>query len=167
MQALTANLEGELARRGGAEWKRCDRGRARRFVSFCPKAAATFARNRPMLKALSERYRLGIVSNFYGNLEAVCESAGLCSFSGVWWTVIALVPRSPIRRSFAPRSTALHAQPEDDRVYRQFIAPRSRRRAAHGHALHLDCAAGRPGPKRDAGEQQAVTDLRDLTKILQ
>ena len=41
---------------------------------------ATFERNQPVLKALSERYQLGIVSNFYGNLEAVCEGAGLCPF---------------------------------------------------------------------------------------
>lgn len=31
----------------------------------------------PLLSALGRRYRLAIVSNFYGNLEAVCEEAGV------------------------------------------------------------------------------------------
>ena len=34
-------------------------------------------RNGPMLDRLRSRYRLGIVSNFYGNLEAVLASEGL------------------------------------------------------------------------------------------
>ena len=40
-------------------------------------SAATIARNRPVLKALGARYRLGIVSNFYGNLHGVCGSLGI------------------------------------------------------------------------------------------
>ncbi len=42
-----------------------------------------FARNRPALEALSEHYRLGVVSNFYGNLEAVCQSSGLAPLFAV------------------------------------------------------------------------------------
>ncbi len=45
--------------------------------------SAAFARNRPVLEALGERYRLGVVSNFYGNLEAACESSGLAPLFGV------------------------------------------------------------------------------------
>jgi FMN phosphatase YigB (HAD superfamily) len=33
-------------------------------------------RNRPILQRLSKRYRLGIVSNFYGNLRFLCEEIG-------------------------------------------------------------------------------------------
>src|SRR6185369_1252522 len=110
VHALTANLESELARRVGGNGSG-DRGRRVASV-FLSEAAATFERNRPVLKALSERYRLGIVSNFPGNL-----------------------PRGPRRPS---RDTGR------DHVYRRFIAPRSRRRATDGHALHLDCAAGGP-----------------------
>jgi FMN phosphatase YigB (HAD superfamily) len=72
---LTANLEDELERRGGALR---DSGRGRRVAArFLADAEAAFARNRPLLEALAGRYRLGIVSNFYGNLDAVCRSAGL------------------------------------------------------------------------------------------
>ena len=33
--------------------------------------------NAPLLAQLARRYRLGIVSNFYGNLETVCDEIGL------------------------------------------------------------------------------------------
>jgi putative hydrolase of the HAD superfamily len=86
VHALVAGIEAELARRSPAAGKaatangRSSGDRAMRVASrFLAQAAATFARNRPVLKALTERYRLGIVSNFYGNLEAVCHGAGLAS----------------------------------------------------------------------------------------
>ena len=39
-------------------------------------------RNRSLLEELSTRYRLGIVSNFYGNLEFLCEEIGYRKFFG-------------------------------------------------------------------------------------
>ena len=45
--------------------------------------AATFEQlsiNTAVLRALSRRYRLGVVSNFYGNLATVCHEAGLSPF---------------------------------------------------------------------------------------
>jgi FMN phosphatase YigB (HAD superfamily) len=79
VHALAANLEMELGRYGASN---ADRGR--RVASlFLADTAAAIERNRPILEALSERYRLGIVSNFYGNLEAVCRGTGLCSIFSV------------------------------------------------------------------------------------
>lgn len=37
-------------------------------------------KNRPLLNALNKRYTLGIVSNFYGNLERICEDLGIRDF---------------------------------------------------------------------------------------
>jgi HAD superfamily hydrolase (TIGR01509 family) len=37
-------------------------------------------RNRPLLQRLSKQYLLGIVSNFYGNLEFLCEEIGYSEF---------------------------------------------------------------------------------------
>ena len=75
VHALTANIEAEMAR---TSKERTNGERGRRVASrFLTKASAAFARNRPVLEALRRRYQLGVVSNFYGNLEAVCESAGL------------------------------------------------------------------------------------------
>jgi len=36
--------------------------------------------NTPLLRLLGRHYRLGIVSNFYGNLTRVCDDAGIRSF---------------------------------------------------------------------------------------
>lgn len=75
VHALAANLEAELARTAK---ERTNSERGRRVASrFLHGASVAFARNRPVLEALGQRYQLGVVSNFYGNLEAVCESAGL------------------------------------------------------------------------------------------
>ncbi len=52
---------------------------AGRFIADC---RSHFRRNRPMLERLAERYRLGIVSNFYGNLDGVLASEGLRELFG-------------------------------------------------------------------------------------
>jgi putative hydrolase of the HAD superfamily len=79
MRRLTENLEGILAHPGDADAEgRNDLQRGRRVAArFLAESFDAFSRNRPVLEALSKRYRLGIVSNFYGNLEAVCREAGL------------------------------------------------------------------------------------------
>jgi putative hydrolase of the HAD superfamily len=53
---------------------------ARRFLSD---SLRTLDANTPLLRGLSRRYRLGIVSNFYGNLAQVCEDAGIRSLFDV------------------------------------------------------------------------------------
>jgi len=47
---------------------------AGRFVADC---RGQFKRLTPVLERLSRRYRLGIVSNFYGNLEGIVAAEGL------------------------------------------------------------------------------------------
>ena len=53
---------------------------ANRFVAD---SRSEFARNRPFLEELKSRYSLGIVSNFYGNLEAILEGEGLLALFDV------------------------------------------------------------------------------------
>lgn len=49
-----------------------------RVVSrFVGDALTALRRNAPLLERLKQRFRLGIVSNFYGNLPQVCADAGL------------------------------------------------------------------------------------------
>ena len=81
---LTTNLEAELARRGGGTGqRRIDNARGQRVASrFLSEMSFAFARNRPVLETLSQRYRLGVVSNFYGNLEGACASSGLSPLFG-------------------------------------------------------------------------------------
>jgi HAD superfamily hydrolase (TIGR01549 family) len=44
---------------------------------FTAEARGNLARSAALLARLSPRYRLGVVSNFYGNLEAICQEAGI------------------------------------------------------------------------------------------
>jgi putative hydrolase of the HAD superfamily len=53
---------------------------ARVATRFLDAERAQIERNRPMLARLSARYHLGIVSNFYGNLPAVCANLHIRSF---------------------------------------------------------------------------------------
>jgi HAD superfamily hydrolase (TIGR01549 family) len=109
---LAANLEAELASRGGSpEVDDVDRGQrvASRFLSDM---SAAFARNRPVLEALSERYRLGVVSNFYGNLEAVCESSGLGPLFEVMTDSQRVGAEKPDPAIFQVALSALNAAPE-------------------------------------------------------
>jgi HAD superfamily hydrolase (TIGR01549 family) len=109
---LAANLEAELGRRGrGPEGNDIARGQrvASRFLS---ETSAAFARNRPVLETLGERYRLGVVSNFYGNLEAVCESSGLGPLFGVMMDSQRVGAEKPEPAIFRAALDALHAAPE-------------------------------------------------------
>ena len=51
--------------------------------AFVDQALAVARRNVPILARLAGRYRLGIVSNFYGNLATVCDDVGVRPFFGV------------------------------------------------------------------------------------
>jgi HAD superfamily hydrolase (TIGR01509 family) len=109
---LATNLEAELASRGGSpEVNDVDRGQrvASRFLS---EMSAAFARNRPVLEALSGRYRLGVVSNFYGNLEGVCESSGLAPLFGVMTDSQRVGAEKPDPAIFQIALSALNAAPE-------------------------------------------------------
>lgn len=44
---------------------------------FLKDSRANFAQIRPLLERLAGRYRLGVVSNFYGNLDSVLSAEGL------------------------------------------------------------------------------------------
>jgi FMN phosphatase YigB (HAD superfamily) len=119
VHALAANLEAELAsRRAGADGARAgkecaDGDRGRRVASrFLSEMSAAFARNRPVLEALGEHYRLGIVSNFYGNLEAVCHSSGLAPLFAVVSDSHRVGAEKPDPAIFRAALAALDSAPE-------------------------------------------------------
>lgn len=168
VHALTANLEGELARRRiGSDGTRTESDRGRRVASsFLSEATATFERNRPVLRALSERYQLGVVSNFYGNLKAVCESAGLCPFFRAMvdsWCVGAEKPDPAIFHAALGR---LGATPEKT----AFVGDSLLRDREGARRVGMRFIWVAPKSVQDGqGERQAefaVTNLRDLLKIL-
>jgi FMN phosphatase YigB (HAD superfamily) len=168
--ALAMNLETELARRGASNG-RSDSDRGARVASrFVLEASATFARNRPVLRALSERYRLGVVSNFYGNLEAVCQGAGLASLFGVMVDSHCAGAEKPDPAIFRAALAPLAAIPETT----MFVGDSLRRDGAGARqaGLRFIWMAPEGGAAADARAaadppvEHAVTELGDLMKIL-
>jgi FMN phosphatase YigB (HAD superfamily) len=177
VHALVANLEAEFARRGVAvdkssvSNKRNNGHRGMRVASrFLSEASAAFARNRPVLESLRERYRLGIVSNFYGNLEAVCHGAGLASLVTALVDSYCVGAEKPDPAIFHAALKTLRAMPETTvfvgdslrrdgegarRVGMRFIWM-----VPHGvHATEARAAADQP-------VEHAVTQLSELMTIL-
>ncbi|MGH7402060.1 MAG: hypothetical protein ACREKQ_06500, partial [Candidatus Rokuibacteriota bacterium] len=54
-----------------------ERVSARVAERFLDDAHRHLRRNQPLLARLRARYRLGLVSNFYGNLETVCHNTAI------------------------------------------------------------------------------------------
>jgi HAD superfamily hydrolase (TIGR01549 family) len=72
VRRLVANIE-----RGMARYREDPTRQSRVAAAFLEASHAALRRNLPILEALRARYRLAIVSNFYGNLAAVCRGVGL------------------------------------------------------------------------------------------
>src|SRR5512135_2026876 len=176
VRALVVNLEAELARRNAGTDEtatvneQANDDRCRRVATrFLAEASAAFARNRPVLEALRERYRLGIVSNFYGNLEAVCHSAGLAPLFAVMVDSHCAGAEKPNPAIFRAALETLRAMPETT----MFV----------GDSLRRDCEGARrtgmgfvwiaPQDVQDAEAQASaelpvhatVTEFRDLVNI--
>ena len=139
--------------------------------SFAEESAAGLERSRDLLKELSRDFKLGVVSNFYGNLQVVLFEAGIRE-------LIQVAIDSKHMRVFKP----------DERI---FVAALKVLDLPHnqvamvGDSLHKDCAPARklgmrsiwlrghhagPGEHSQAGEAAALADhtidtldeLRDL-----
>ena len=76
VRRLTANIASGLAVRD-------ERVITRVADRFLDDAHRHLRRNQPLLARLGARYRLGLVSNFYGNLETVCHNTAILSLFGV------------------------------------------------------------------------------------
>ena len=172
--ALATNLEAELTRRGaGTEdaGTANEQNRGQRVASrFLFEASAAFTRNRPILEALKARYRLGIVSNFYGNLEAVCRSAAIAPLFGVMVDSQCVGAEKPDPAIFHVALETLHATPETT----VFVGDSLRRDREGARRMGMRFIWIAP-PNVQAAETRAsaeppihatVTRLPDLMKIL-
>ena len=83
---------------------------AGRFVADC---RGQFKRLTPVLERLSKRYRLGIVSNFYGNLEGILTAEGLRPLFCVVADSGVLGVSKPDAAIFLHAAKAVSAPPED------------------------------------------------------
>ena len=168
---LAANLETELGRLAGTAKAPTDGDRGRRVASrFLSDMSAVISRNRPVLEALGERYRLGVVSNFYGNLEGVCQSCGLAPLFAVMTDSRQVGAEKPDPAIFRAALETLGAAPETS----LFIGDSLRRdcegarRAGMGFIWiapeDVQAAAARTDPPGSI--LAAVTKLPDLLNVL-
>jgi FMN phosphatase YigB (HAD superfamily) len=103
----------ELLARGLAEKLGRPEAAARVAGRFLADARASLEVSGEILKRLHERYRLGIVSNFYGNLEAVCRETGLAPHLDVAVDSAVVGAEKPDPRIFEAALAAVRAAPAE------------------------------------------------------
>jgi putative hydrolase of the HAD superfamily len=108
---LVDNLESGLGTAGDAPGVA---GRGARVAGrFLADSRAALARNAPVLARLAQRYKLGIVSNFYGNLAAVCRDGGIAPYLGAMVDSTRVGAEKPSPAIFRPALDALGVDAAD------------------------------------------------------
>jgi len=132
---------------------------------FLEGALERLRHNAPLLQTLSGRYRLGVVSNFYGNLATVCEEAGIRPF----FTVIVDSGRSGYLKPDPRIFYQAVAELEIDASRAVFVGDSLGRDMAGARAVgmpHIWLAAGTPHGQRpccpDDGVIHSLDELTDL-----
>ncbi|HYB54576.1 MAG TPA: HAD family hydrolase [Alphaproteobacteria bacterium] len=172
IERLAGNLEAELARRGGGSGRAgADCARGRRVAShFLAEARAALARNRALLETLKARFRLGIVSNFYGNLEAVCQGAGLAGFFDVIVDSHRVGARKPDPAIFRAALAPLGAKPETTLMIGDSLRRDGEGARRMGMGFVWIAPSTAPTSTLRAGEaelcQSRVAQLSDLAEVL-
>jgi HAD superfamily hydrolase (TIGR01549 family) len=133
---------------------------AGRFAADCRRQ---FARLKPVLERLSRRYRLGIVSNFYGNLEGILVAEGLRPLFGVVADsgVVGVIKPEPAIFLHALRtlgSTPAECVMVGDSVKRDIAGA-----AGLGMRKALVCAADAPPA---AGQDWTIRSVSELEAVL-
>jgi FMN phosphatase YigB (HAD superfamily) len=135
---------------------------ARRFTAAARERLVESSR---LLSRLSARYRLGIVSNFYGNLEAVCEEAGLAPFLSAAIDSAVVGAEKPDPRIFRAALERLAVEP----ARAVFVGDSPSRDMAGARALGMPhvrvVAAGRPASPCCPGDA-LICRLADLEEAL-
>jgi HAD superfamily hydrolase (TIGR01509 family) len=135
-----------------------DVGHLRTLVrdSFVAESVAGFAVARPLLASLARRFKIAVVSNFYGNLHRVVADAGLAQAVRVTADSSVLGFYKPDPRIFAAALAQLGVQPHDAVMV--------------GDSINKDCAPARKiGMRtvwlrhRELSGPAAPTDLTDFT----
>jgi putative hydrolase of the HAD superfamily len=133
---------------------------------FLADAGACFDANAPILERLARRYRLGMVSNFYGNLATVCDNAQVRRYFGVIVDSARVGLSKPDPRIFVTAVEALGIEPSravmvGDSLARDMAGARA---AGMGH-IWLTPAPERQGRPCCPGDR-VIRSLRDLEGLL-
>ena len=133
---------------------------------FLADARACFVSNAPILERFARRYRLGIVSNFYGNLTTVCDNAQVRRYFGVIVDSALVGFSKPDPRIFVTAVEALGIEPGravmvGDSLARDMAGARA---AGMAH-IWLTPAPERQGRPCCPGDR-VIRSLRDLEGLL-
>jgi putative hydrolase of the HAD superfamily len=158
---LVGRVASGLAERLGEDPERLRRVGNR----FAEDALAQLSESAALLSRLSERYRLGIVSNFYGNLGSVCREVGLAPSIGVAIDSTVVGCKKPDARIFRAALDALGAAAGEA----VFVGDSPSRDMAGARALGMRHVWLRPGGAPDGGaccpEDVVIARLADLEKV--
>jgi putative hydrolase of the HAD superfamily len=133
---------------------------------FLADARKCFASNAPILERLAHRYRLGVVSNFYGNLSTVCDNAQVRRYFGVIVDSARVGLSKPDPRIFMKALDALGIEP----VRAVMVGDSLARDMAGARAAGMPHIWLTPAPERQGRPccpgDRVIRSLRDLEGIL-
>ena len=132
---------------------------------FAEESLRQLAESAALLSRLSRRFSIGIVSNFYGNLDAVCEEVGLAPSIGVAVDSVRVGCKKPDARIFRAALDALGVAPSEA----VFVGDSPSRDMAGARALGMRHVWLRPdGPEAKAPccpGDVVIPRLSDLERI--
>ena len=130
---------------------------------FTANSRLHFAKLRPVLERLRGRYQLGVVSNFYGNLEDILRAEGLRDLFAVVADSGALGVTKPEPGIFLHAANAMNSVPKDCVMVGDSIARDMAGATGVGMKKAL-IAAGASVP--DAGQDWTIRSVLDLEAVL-
>lgn len=131
---------------------------------FLDASLAQLSASAQVLERLRRRYRLGLVSNFYGNLSAVCAEAGIATHLEVMVDSARVGFTKPDARIFRHATDALGVDPADV----TFIgdSPTRDMAGARDVGMRHVWLTGRSSPKPCCPEDRVIPRLADLERFL-
>ena len=133
---------------------------AGRFTADCRRQFRILG---PVLERLSARYRLGVVSNFYGNLDGILRAEGLRAYFAVVADSGVLGVTKPDPEIFLHAARALETRPEDCVMVGDSVPRDIKGAAAAGMRKALVCAKAQAP---DAGQDWTVRTVAELEDVL-
>jgi len=131
---------------------------------FLEESLARLSVSAQLLTRLRGRYRLGVVSNFYGNLPAVCAEAGIASHFDVVVDSTLVGFSKPDERIFRHATDALGVDPAEV----TFIgdSPTRDMAGARGVGMRHVWLTGQSSPKPCCPDDRVIPTLADLEHVL-
>lgn len=134
-------------------------------AEFTAESRRSFSRNRPVLERLGRSWRLGIVSNFYGNLDSILNGEGLSGLFGAVADSGVVGCSKPESRIFLDALARLGASPQESWMVGDSLERDMRGAEALG-LRHAWLRGRRPAENACCGEARVLDSLAELEGAL-